>query len=96
MVAQTLPGMKRIPLGMIVGNNCPKALEPMEVIASRDGGPYATRRRLGWCVSAPDKESKTGSIVCNRIRVVETRIKDHAIGNALLQMWNEDFVEKDS
>ena len=95
-VAQTLPGVKDIPLGMIIGNNCPKALEPMEVIPSRDGGPYATRRRLGWCVSAPGKESETGAIACNRIRVVETRIKETAIGDALLQMWREDFVEKDS
>ena len=42
-VAKTLPGVKNIPLGMIIGTDCPAALEPMEVIASREGGPYATR-----------------------------------------------------
>ena len=55
---------------MIIGNNCPKALEPIEVIASKDGGPYAKRTRLGWCVSAPAKEEGQEVFVCNRIHVV--------------------------
>ena len=46
-VVRTLPGVKDIPLGLLIGNNCPKAQEPMEVIASREGGPYAKRSRLG-------------------------------------------------
>ena len=27
-----------------------KALEPMQVTASENGGPYAYRTRLGWCI----------------------------------------------
>ena len=95
-VARTLPGVRDIPLGLIIGNNCPKALEPLEVVASKDGGPYAKRTRLGWCVSAPSSEGDPRGLTCNRIRVVETRMKDNSIGNALQKMWEEDFVEKES
>ena len=93
-VVKTLPGVKDIPLGLIIGNNCPKALEPMEVIASKGGGPYAKRTRLGWCVSAPAQESSR--MGCNSIRVVATKVKDNSIGDAFQEMWNEEFVEKRS
>ena len=34
----------------MIGENCAKALEPQEVILSKDGGPFAFRFPLGWCV----------------------------------------------
>jgi len=40
-------------VGLLIGDNCPKALEPMQVIQSRNGGPYAYHSRLGWCVAGP-------------------------------------------
>ena len=94
-VAKTLTGIKDIPMGLLIGNNCPKALEPMEVIPSQDSGPYATRRRLGWCVSAP-VEDEPGKVRCNRIRVCNTRMTDITINKALKQMYENDFVEKNS
>ena len=30
-----------------------KALEPRELIASKNGGPYAFRTLLGWCIVGP-------------------------------------------
>ena len=36
-----------IPIGLMIGGNCPKAIEPMEVISSVNNGPYAKRTRLG-------------------------------------------------
>ena len=30
-----------------------KALEPLEVIASNNGRPYAYQTRLGWCIVGP-------------------------------------------
>ena len=94
-VASTLTGIKDIPMGLLIGTNCPKALEPIEVIPSQNNGPYATRRRLGWCVSAPVEE-RPGSVKCNRIRVCHTRITDISINKALQQMWENDFIEKSS
>ena len=45
-----------------------KTLEPLEVIPSKDGGSFAFRILLGWCIVGPIGEtacSTTGS--CNRI-----------------------------
>ena len=95
-VVRTLPGVKDIPMGLLIGSNCPKALEPMEVISSRGGGPYAKRTRLGWCVSAPVQDEAPEELRCSKIKVCETRVKDVSIDMALQEMWRKDFIEKES
>ena len=40
-------------IGLLIGTNAPKAMEPWQVIASVDDGPYAVRTRLGWTVNGP-------------------------------------------
>ena len=53
-----------------------KALEPMEIISSRNGGLYAYRRMLGWCIVGPITTSRNdGSVKCHR-----TAAKDVASG----------------
>ena len=49
---------------LLVGANCPRALEPVQVIASRDGGPYAMKTVLGWCIVGPIAQisSRNGSL----------------------------------
>ena len=42
-----------IPIGLMIGGNCPKANEVVEIIPSVGDGPYAKRTRLGWCVIGP-------------------------------------------
>ena len=42
-----------ITLGLIIGANCPKALEPQQIIPSIDDGPYASRSVLGWRIIGP-------------------------------------------
>ena len=42
--------MDNIEVGMLIGANCMKALEPMEIISSRNGELYAYRIKLGWCI----------------------------------------------
>ena len=37
----------------LIGANCVKALEPRELIASKNGGPYTFRTLLGWCIVGP-------------------------------------------
>ena len=39
-----------VPVGLLIGRNCPASLEPLEVIPSQVDGPYAYRTRLGWLV----------------------------------------------
>ena len=60
-----------IPLGLIIGANCPKALEPHEVIPSCENGPYALRSPLGWRVIGPIGGRKVDtSVNCYRTRLV--------------------------
>ena len=40
-------------VGILIGANCPRALEPLETIPSQGSGPYAFRSVLGWCVTGP-------------------------------------------
>ena len=65
-----LPGAK---VGLLIGSNCPKALEPMDVVASENGGPFAIKTFAGWAIVGPlhmsNKEHQ--SINCNRIAAKE-------------------------
>lgn len=57
-------------IGLLIGANCPKALEPLEVIKSRNNGPFAIRTKLGWCVSGPMYiENPSTGISCYRAKV---------------------------
>ena len=38
-----------ISIGLLIGANCTKPLEPIEILQSRNGGHYAFKTRLGWC-----------------------------------------------
>ena len=60
--------MDNIEVRMLTGANCMKALEPMEIMSSRNGGPYAYRTKLEWCIVRPIKTSRNdGSVKCHRI-----------------------------
>ena len=49
---------ENISVGLLIGANCTKALEPIQVLPGRNGGPYAFRTRLGWCVVGPVSGTK--------------------------------------
>ena len=40
-------------VGILIGNNVPKATEPWEVVKSLGDGPYAVRSLLGWSIYGP-------------------------------------------
>ena len=52
-IMEELTPQDNIDVGMLIGANCMKALEPLEIISSRSGGPYAFRTKLGWCIVGP-------------------------------------------
>ena len=59
-----------IPIGLMIGGNCPKANEPLEVILSQADGPYAKRTQLGWCIIGPMSETDSVSTTnCNATRI---------------------------
>ena len=43
-------------IGLLIGTNVPRAMEPEEVIKSADDGPYTVKTVLGWTVNGPLKE----------------------------------------
>ena len=53
---------QQITLGILIGSNCPNALEPIKIIPSKESGPYAFKPALGWCVSGPMSSSSSKSI----------------------------------
>ena len=66
-----------VEVGLLVGANCMKALEPLKMIVRNNEGPYAYQTRLGWCIVEPisnmvDKDS----ICCHRIALQDTNFKD--------------------
>ena len=97
-----------IPFSLIIGSNCSKALEPYEVIRSRDSGPFAIRTKLGWCVSGRLSNKLTSPIGCHFVKAQapysESQnhpgfvgdVKDESIGRALEFMYNQEFVERNS
>ena len=42
-----------ISVGLLIGANCAKALEALNIVTSFDNGPYAFQTRLGWCFVGP-------------------------------------------
>ncbi|XP_066922156.1 uncharacterized protein [Clytia hemisphaerica] len=98
------PDRRNSNVGVLIGSNCPHALEPLCVIRSQDGGPYATKTKLGWCVTGPmGSQTYQRQISCNRVNVksedsshyfnFKETIKDVSIREGMLAMYNLDFHE---
>ena len=51
---------------MLIGVNYMKALEPLEIVASRNGGLCVYNTNLGWCIVGPIvNKSINKSVKCN-------------------------------
>lgn len=40
-------------IGLLIGVNVPKAMEPWDIIPSKDNGPFAMKTILGWVINGP-------------------------------------------
>ena len=70
IIADKLPKETNTEIGLLIGANCLKALEPEEVLPTKDGGPFAFRTPLGWCVvELLTKLGRESSVSCNWIVV---------------------------
>ena len=66
-----------ISVGLLIRANCTKALEPIDVIPSKNNGPYAIKTRLGWCIAGPVNGTQNRQeIHCNWIDVKQADTKD--------------------
>ena len=67
-----------------------EALEPVETVASQDGGPYPYKTKLGWCIVGPIVSNKNAEALrCNRIVV-----KNAITGKLLSHHFVKDLVLK--
>ena len=77
---------------LLIGNNAPKAIEPWEIINSRENGPYAVKTLLGWVINGPlDDSVMTDSN--GRQNVTVNRISVAKLEDLLVQQYNHDFNE---
>ena len=75
-------------VGLLIGNNIPEAAEPLEVINSQDGGPFAFRTVLGWAVCGAKRANRPQRISSHRISV-KTDLNEQ-----MISMFNRDFSER--
>ena len=40
-------------IGLLITSDVPKAVDPLQVKHSQNGGPFATKTRMDWAVSGP-------------------------------------------
>ena len=97
-------------VGLLIGANCMKALEPVKIIPSKNNGPYAYKTLLGWCIVGPIiNMNAERNISCHRVAVkdaissklaahhfeVEKSVKDISLEEMFKMMYRNDFNEPD-
>ena len=86
-----------------------KALEPLKIPPSKDGGPYAYQTKLGWRIVGPIQNvGHQNSLKCSGVAVkdastgklsrhhflIENASKDMSIAQMFEHMYYGDFTEK--
>ncbi|CAB4017958.1 Hypothetical predicted protein, partial [Paramuricea clavata] len=63
------PLIPNVKIGLLIGTNCPEAIEPKDFVTSMNGGPYAVQTFAGWTIIGPLHMSSNGpaTVNCNRI-----------------------------
>ena len=73
-----------------------KALEPIQVIATESGGPYAFRTRLGWCIVGPIMNGNNkDSISCRRVAVRDASASQVALHHFEIKDSIKDIILKE-
>ena len=74
-VSHQVPGYRAdLEIGMLIGSNCPAALEPQAVVPSEGDGPFSIRLRHRWTISGPlqvRNQKDPSTIVVNQITIRE-------------------------
>ena len=80
-------------IGLLIGTNVPKALEPLEDIRSVDDGAYAIRTILGWTVSGLLKGVSGNAMDLDKPEVSVNRISVVNLDEPWQQQLSTDFPE---
>jgi hypothetical protein len=84
-------------VGLLLGVDVPKALEPWDVIKSVNNGPFAVKTILGWVINGPLEISSSDEsaqipikyAACNRVGATAVNLEDQ-----LRAQFNYDFSER--
>ena len=77
-------------VGLLLGANAFLAMEPLEVLPSVDGSPYAVRTRFGWVVSGLKSASEESSAtVCRTVAQQEAA----PIEDMVRQLYSQEYEE---
>jgi len=79
-------------IGLLIGINAPKAMEPEKVIPSEGNGPFAVKTRLGWAVNGPLGEQEVN--VNTVVHVVQATRMDSDLLDAVNRQIDYDFSER--
>ena len=82
-----LPSVKA-EIGLLIASDAPEALDPLEVKHSKDGGPYATRTRLGWAANGPLTRYPHSSHAASFFVKADTQLQQ-----MIENFYNRDFSE---
>ena len=75
-IADEITQTENISIGILIGGNCSRAMELLEVIPGNNGGPYAFWTLLGWCIVGPvSAGGNDASVACNRVAVQDLTSK---------------------
>ena len=100
-----IPGVK---IGLLIGSNCPKTIEPKDFIAS-DNGPFAVKTFAGWTVVGPLRSSQEQTQAsCHRVIakevnsdkpsqhhfIIENKVKEVITPKDLNRMLELEFHER--
>ncbi|XP_041464567.1 uncharacterized protein LOC121415429 [Lytechinus variegatus] len=101
---ELMPYNPSIKVSLLIGNNCPRAIRPREVIAGEDD-PYAVRTALGWRVVGKVCQTSSGKAqICNRISAVvryprfpfTSKAKEIQDTAKMIQILEQDFRDSSS
>ena len=75
-VTNNLIFSNKISAGLLIEANCTKALELIEILQSRNGGSYAFKTQLGWCVVGSVSRTERIKVSCHQIPVNQADRKE--------------------
>ncbi|XP_054762932.2 uncharacterized protein LOC129269456 [Lytechinus pictus] len=105
---QLVPYNQEIEVSLLIGNNCPRAIRPRDVIAGGEDHPYAVKSALGWGVigrvcKTPESREQG---VCHKITtegarnhsmfVLPRSAKEILTPERVLKALESDFQNEDS
>ena len=83
-------------VGLLIGNNCPRAMQPLKVIPSEGEGPFAVLYPHGWTINGPihikGEDDTMVTTNCNRIIHHQCSLNEVIATPELLNLLDTDLL----